>query len=324
MREENGLVFRTTISSLTHPARPRYGSDMPHSRERRQATPSQSLQQYACKRGLRPQARTNRMTRCRRMVHDERESIFDSEAILVSIGHFSADDWQAIKTPAPTQSTSSRLLVHCLSAPCRLCLPPSDSMSTETRPTVIDALPYIDPVNDDYEQYALALIEEKMKTTRAPTLPPLLEMRFRTEFLRAEYEKRERGEEPTKFEPSPTTLATPLGSSIDEWRAAVARARIAYETERQRSMVLEVEKEEAGYLWKAYNEQSAATHAFLQQALEAHRQALEEINHSRQQHQQGTGRELQVLTTQYESLLRKREQLERAIERLQNELAHSA
>jgi pre-mRNA-splicing factor SPF27 len=209
---------------------------------------------------------------------------------------------------------------------------------------VFDALPYIDPVNEDYEQYALALIEEEMKahpaTTSVKKAPPV---HFRTELMKQEYQElyssasasgdnadNADGQGP-KRRPEPRQRAAVVapvsppaaGQDPEAWKQAVQTARIAYEAERIRSDLLELEKDGLGssaQMWKVYNELLSQSQGVLQQALSTQRQSVEDINLSRQQDQQQSGRKLEVLTTQYHELVHKLFQLKQAVAEMEQDV----
>jgi Breast carcinoma amplified sequence 2 (BCAS2) len=202
---------------------------------------------------------------------------------------------------------------------------------------VLDALPYIDPVAPYYEQYALALIEDEMKLRPVSRQADITAVNFRTETMQEAYEHcatttRAAG---TNAALQLFPVAPPDNENDDmeaAWRDAVNKARIAYEWERLRGIQLEVDKQEdnngttptasLAAVWKQYNhvvlEQQ---HAALQQQLTAQLLAVEEINFNRQQDQQERcGRQLQVLSSQYDELVQKQFQLKHAIAGLEEEI----
>jgi pre-mRNA-splicing factor SPF27 len=214
----------------------------------------------------------------------------------------------------------------------------------QERNVVFDALPYIDPVNEDYEQYALALIEEEMKahpaTTSVKKAPPV---HFRTELMKQEYQELyssasasgdtgdgadgqgpKRRPEPRQRAAVVAPVSPPAaGQDPEAWKQAVQTARIAYEAERIRSDLLELEKDGLGssaQMWKVYNELLSQSQGVLQQALSTQRQSVEDINLSRQQDQQQSGRKLEVLTTQYHELVHKLFQLKQAVAEMEQDV----
>jgi pre-mRNA-splicing factor SPF27 len=208
---------------------------------------------------------------------------------------------------------------------------------------VLDALPYIDPVNEDYEQYALALIEEEMKahpaTTSVKKAPPVY---FRTELMKQEYQElyssasgdnaaddadgqgpKRRPEQRQRAAVIEPVSPPAAGQDPEAWKQAVQTARIAYEAERIRSDLLELEKDGLGssvQMWKVYNEILSQSQGVLQQALSTQRQSVEDINLGRQQDQQQSGRKLEVLTTQYHELVHKLFQLKQAVAEMEQDV----
>jgi hypothetical protein len=198
---------------------------------------------------------------------------------------------------------------------------------------VLDALPYIDPVHEEYEQYALALIEEEMKahpaTTSVKSVPPV---NFRSELMKQEYQELSAsatdadGQERRPEQRQRAAVVEPVsppGQDPEAWKQAVQTARIAYEAERIRSDLLELEKDGLGsssQMWKVYNELLSQSQGVLQQALSTQRQSVEDINLSRQQDQQQSGRQLEVLTTQYHELVHKLFQLKQAVSEMEQDV----
>lgn len=108
--------------------------------------------------------------------------------------------------------------------------------------------------------------------------------------------------------------------NLAAWQTSIQRARIAYETERIRGMVLQADKEESSAAWKRHNERLAATLLLMEQGLAQESQRIEIVNHHRQTDQQDKGRQLQILTAQNQSLLDKQGQLRRAIAELKHSI----
>ena len=194
---------------------------------------------------------------------------------------------------------------------------------------MLDALPYIDPVNEDYEQYALALIEAEMKQTRTAPQHPLLAdkpLNLRTQIMKdsMERQQQDRGKLETTTFPDRVVVPPPDddNNSVQAWTHAAQQARIAYESERLRAVQLEVDKEESSSQWQRHLRTVVQPqHEAVQQQLRAQRQIVEEINHARQTEQQEVyGRQLQVLTAQYEELVQRQMQLKLAVARLEEEV----
>ena len=198
------------------------------------------------------------------------------------------------------------------------------SSSTEPdepqRTVVLDALPYVEQLHEDYEQYALALIDDELK--KQPTsssMPKQSEPKFRTSLMQTEYEAATNRLGPLVPFTSDSVLEPPVknGSSVQEWQDAVQKARTAYERERIRSLSLTIAKETATMQHKAYNEMLRARVQEQSQLLERQQQVVEELNLQRQQNQQGTGQKLHVLETQYNDLVQKLFSLRNAVATLE-------
>jgi hypothetical protein len=177
---------------------------------------------------------------------------------------------------------------------------------------IFDALPYVDPVNEEYETYALALIEEEMKTLAAPPkLPSLPPMKFSTELLKHEYDQRSQRLGPLDSIPF-------LNVNNNN---AVQKARVEWELERLRTNMLGVDRDEAATLWRAYNEMLEMQVTHVQFLLERQRERVEGLNLNRQNQQEEMGRELVRLAEQYDELVRKQYLLKEAVGSLEEELA---
>jgi hypothetical protein len=206
------------------------------------------------------------------------------------------------------------------------------TMTTTTTPTandnsiILDSLPYVDAVHEDYEEYALALIEEEMKQFQPRALSTAMpSINFRTPLMQHEYHTLVKAETNEYTARNPQDLVEsltfqlkdhlPPNTTEDEYRQAIRQARSQYEAERIRGTVLEVEKEVSGKHWKDYNDgllQGMQSNS--QFLLQAQCAEVEEINYQRQQaQQQQLQPQLQELEQQYQTALYKRNQLEHAI-----------
>jgi hypothetical protein len=211
----------------------------------------------------------------------------------------------------------------------------------------MDSLPYVDTVPEEYEQYALALIEDEMQKpneggtshTRARARPlqeraPLV----RSEMLALEMERLEKAQRNSPgssdgddndddgtaattdrllLHPAPPSVfdaPPPDGSaSADEWRRAVRQAKIEYETERIRSVVLAVEQDEQPALWKEWNAARQLSLERLSSSVLARgREAVEAVNAERQRDQIRAGETLHVLAARYHELVGKLDRIRRA------------
>lgn len=217
---------------------------------------------------------------------------------------------------------------------------PQEARSATSRDDYMDSLPYVDAVHDDYEQYALSLIEDEMKAAinkprqnrdgaNLRELPPL---NYRTPAMKHEYQTRflANATGADSDDPSLTTshsfklrtkIDPPEGENVQAWRDAVLQSRVRYESERARGMALEVKKDAgAALLWKGFNGSLDQDAAVMQSALASQRQTVEQINLQRSEDQQKAGKQLHILTTQYQTALERRFQLQRATATLEQEV----
>jgi len=199
---------------------------------------------------------------------------------------------------------------------------------------LLDGLPYIDQVREEYEDYAAALVEQEMQQRSASQEqlhPSLLRSKLpdktnRTPLLETECASKESSaEQRQSSQPVPDldrpALDPPSSENVEEWRRAVRRARLAYESERLRAQTLAAEKDESSQLWQDLVKQQLASRDVLQQAVQRTREELQAVNKQRQDDQQQVkGRELQRLETQYWALIRKQHDLKCAIAALQRDL----
>lgn len=198
----------------------------------------------------------------------------------------------------------------------------------------MDSLPYVDVVQDDYEQYALSLIEDEMKVTQ-PTrmdLEEVFPVNFRTPAMQHEYQRfvdNSGQSTPQKIEETSANgnkpIDPPEGENVEAWRNAVQQARIGYECERARSMALEAKKDAgAALLWKGFNGSLDTDVASVQESLASQRQTVEQINLQRSEDQQTAGKQLHILATQYQTALERRFQLQQATIQLEQEIQQQA
>lgn len=187
---------------------------------------------------------------------------------------------------------------------------------------LFDALPYVDELNEQYEQYALSLIEEEMNRMATPRGDRVPKLNCRTQIMQTEWEKRTAGE--TESFTMPSVKRPSSKDSLDEWKEAVKRARTTYEAERIRSINLEVDRDTmAGKKWKNHNEKLGRLVQAQKDMFAAQQRKVQEINQRRQQSQMKTGQHLKVLETQYQELVAKQQTLKSAIAQLENELSSS-
>mmetsp|Transcript_3693 Transcript_3693/g.7939 ORF Transcript_3693/g.7939 Transcript_3693/m.7939 type:complete len:262 (-) Transcript_3693:3341-4126(-) len=208
---------------------------------------------------------------------------------------------------------------------------------------LMDSLPYVETVHEDYEEYALALIEEEMKAIVSHPEKKKFPMNFRTPVMQAEYNTlvvmegdTEGGDAPAlvfrdrskeqfqEFQHAkivkPTTTEEWTKTAVGGGGDALSQIKARFEAERIRSLVLEVEKEEGVANWKEYNARLDDLGAFWAKSLKQQMDAVEEINFRRQQAQtQQVGPEIDRLNEEYEQALYRRNQMEYSIEGLKRE-----
>ena len=209
--------------------------------------------------------------------------------------------------------------------------------------TLMDSLPYVETVHEDYEEYALALIEEEMKAIVSRPMKKNIPMNFRTPTMKTEYNTlvvmegnaeggdapalvfRDRSKEQSQeFQHAkivkPTTTEEWTKTAVDGGGDALSQIKARFEAERIRSLVLEVEKEEGVANWKEYNARLDDLGVFWTKSLKQQMDAVEEINFRRQQAQtQQVGPEINRLNEEYEQALYRRNQLEYTIEGIKRE-----
>jgi hypothetical protein len=186
----------------------------------------------------------------------------------------------------------------------------------ESNRIFLDSLPYVDTVHEDYEDYALALIEEEMKQFQPHGGRKVAPVRFRSTMMQQEFkslvvENQFQPRKETSFQPRKITRP----ETEEEWVVGINDAKSRLESERIRGLLLEAEKEEAVESWKDYN--MALQHHQMQweNALQRQKESVEEINYQRQQAQQNQlGPQLETLNLEYQQALYRRNQLEHAIE----------
>jgi hypothetical protein len=189
-------------------------------------------------------------------------------------------------------------------------------------PFVLDSLPFIETLHEDYEEYALFLVDEEMKRMVPPKADRLAPMKFQSQLLQNDFETlsatSSRNEVPPELVDLEVRATEPLEDTVDAWRQAVRAAKAEYEAERQRSVVLEIEKSDAStYQWKRYGSMLEAIHKDEQTAMMAAKEAVDVINANRQINQEKVGHTLHLLTSQFHAAVQKRFQLLSAISNLE-------
>jgi hypothetical protein len=198
----------------------------------------------------------------------------------------------------------------------------ASSSNNNTSSIILDALPYVDVVHEDYESYALALVEQEMKKIKPRPLIKVTQIRSRPQssILKTELEFIASGQErPTVIGASDVHAPT----SMEEWKESIKRARAEYEAERLRSVVLDLEGTYAPDQWKHYTSHTLETLEQQEVSLHTDQQAiLEEIHAQRQEEQMEASKTLQQLNQKWHDLIQKRHYLQMATLELEQEIKH--
>lgn len=186
--------------------------------------------------------------------------------------------------------------------------------------TMNDSLPYVDASNEEYEDYAAQLVEEEMKRLAPRQMEPLPPLRFRSPLMQGEYQRLSTDRQSPAVTDS-VFPQTPAEDTIEAWEAAVRQAKIAYEKERLRKMLLKLSKEGSTVeQWKHMNTGLEKMKSDLEKMLQEQKARVDAVNLQRQNEQQKMGQELHILSTQYDGLIDKTQQLRQAIAELKEEL----
>lgn len=192
---------------------------------------------------------------------------------------------------------------------------------TSSRTIVLDALPYVEALQESYEEQAMSLLENEMNRRQPSSiLPALAPVNFRTSLFKIEYEKHCSSQDDS-FTFLPPPLERPETDNLDDWRRAVQEARRTLEHERILNQILEVDKEISVDTCKMYNNMHLEPlQRHLQFCLSRQQDIVAQINAQRQASQQTMSKELQILETQYRALVEKIKSLRSAVQELQEQV----
>ena len=185
-----------------------------------------------------------------------------------------------------------------------------------------DSLPYIDVTHEYYEEYAAHLVEEEMKRLPPRKVEALPTVRFeRSALMKGEFERLQADRAATPLIKN-LPLSAPTENTVEAWEEAVRRAKIDYEKERIRRMLLKISKDgsTAAEQWKGMNAHLDVIKSDLEKSLQEQKASVDAINLQRQSEQEQMGKELHVLSTQYSNLIEKTRQLKQAVVELKEEL----
>eukprot|EP00977_Amphora_coffeiformis_P008663 scaffold1965_cov145-Amphora_coffeaeformis.AAC.1 len=185
-----------------------------------------------------------------------------------------------------------------------------------------DSLPYIDVSEEKYNDIGTRMVEEEMKRMRPRKVEPLSEMKFRSPLMEGEIKRLAADRDSGFMKKKDPPLKAPTENKIELWEEAVRQAKIAYEKERIRNMLLDISKEgsTATEQWKTMNAHLESLQADVEKSLQDQQAQVNAINLQRETDQRAKGQELHVLSTHYANLIEKTYQLKRAVAELKEEL----
>lgn len=186
--------------------------------------------------------------------------------------------------------------------------------SDEAGDRMWDSLPYFENTHEEYEEYALALIEDEMNLVEPPQIADITPIKFKSSIMKKEYELLIVGSkfEPRKQLPPPKHQGRPKTEKA--CISSVQESKCKYEAERIRSQLLEAEKNEAVESWKSFNESLSLHQMELSRVLKRQCEAVEEINYDRQNsQQQQLGPQIETLSMDYQRTLYRRNQFKHSI-----------
>jgi hypothetical protein len=220
---------------------------------------------------------------------------------------------------------------------------------------VLDSLPYIDEFPEEYESYALHLIEEEIKSMGEPTTspsyvppsgislsePPRL---LNGPLSRMEYNrlvKREGQPRPTsesfgwathkqpKRSSSTSSLiqqalpqppAQPLWNDEHAWKKSLQTAKIEFEKQRLRQLNLELQQYYEPDQWRLYISQLSKQEETMNRIAEQQQLLVDAINLERKDKQQGSADKLTRLSHQFNELVERNHVLNIATVELEHEI----
>jgi len=191
---------------------------------------------------------------------------------------------------------------------------------------VLDSLPYVDYMHEDYEAYALSLIEKEMKNIPQRSVPALEEPFFSTgdaKLVKARYEQLVANESLNFIDFTSSSTCEPKGVlKTDEhaWRESLRTAKSEFERQRIRQSILELQQAYDTGKWKMHNESLEAVSNGYKNMAELHRRSVDEVNANRTMMQEKVGPKLNELAHIYDDLLSKNKKLADATNILQKEV----
>eukprot|EP00591_Stephanopyxis_turris_P009004 CAMPEP_0195528538 /NCGR_PEP_ID=MMETSP0794_2-20130614/30719_1 /TAXON_ID=515487 /ORGANISM="Stephanopyxis turris, Strain CCMP 815" /LENGTH=259 /DNA_ID=CAMNT_0040659693 /DNA_START=93 /DNA_END=872 /DNA_ORIENTATION=+ len=206
--------------------------------------------------------------------------------------------------------------------------------TTTTSRSIIDSLPYVDYFPEDYEAYALSLIEEEMKSLPPPDtkrrlghltynpephLPPLTKLEY--ENLVSRNGQPRPPSDRVKLETQPPRPPTgALAKEDHAWKASIRSAKIDLERQRSRMVNLELQQNFETGQWKLHvallDDQAKA----MEETVGMQRMVVDRINAERKSAQDKAAPKLHGLVRKWDELVTKNERLAKATDLLQVEV----
>lgn len=195
--------------------------------------------------------------------------------------------------------------------------------STEDRETqsvepCVDSLPYIDYLDQDYEAYALSLVEEEMKTSNPSSthLAHLKDLGEKPIFRNAPASKIEYesllSREGQSFPASKQmdfhlldNIEEPVGPLVNDehaWKESLRCAKIELERAMRINTNLEIQQAFEGGQWRLYNASLEMFAKELSQELQLQKRQVDEINAKRAEIQEAIAPKLQNLNRKWGDL----------------------
>ena len=198
---------------------------------------------------------------------------------------------------------------------------------------LLDALPYIDDFPEDYESYALSLIDEEMKsmepTQHLSPSPIASEPRLLKPLSRLEYQRlvardgqprpasesfRSRGSGPLQ------PPAQPLIHDEHAWKMCLRSAKIEFESQRSRQLNLELQQYYEPDQWRLYALQLSKQEERMNKRSEQQQLSVDTLNIQRKDMQEKGANKLKRLSQQFNELIQRNHRLQSATLDLEQEV----
>ena len=212
----------------------------------------------------------------------------------------------------------------------------SPSSDDQQQPVLLDSLPYIDYFPDDYEAYALSLIEEEMKSMEPKSnylshLPPYTaEPRLLASLSRSDYQNlvaRNGQPRPTSEQiqialAKQATIQPPAKSLLNDdhgWKLSLRSAKIEFERQRSRQLNLELQQYYESDQWRLHTSKLGEEEEKMKHIVEQQQLRVDTINNKRKDLQEGAATKLERLTQQRHESIQRNHRLQRATAEIEND-----